>query len=133
MMRITIALLATICCCACDCQAAQEEAARSGAGVAGSVARRGSQRFARYVTASDLGAAAGPLIGWWLLDVTGIVTVGLAPIPAGQPLALTLRRDPAGALFYQADAGPLMAIEKPVSSSAAASGYWGQATRAGLV
>ena len=48
------------------------------AGIAGTVTRFGSSRFSRYVTAADLGSAAGPLLGWWLLDVTGVVTVGLA-------------------------------------------------------
>ena len=45
------------------------------------------------------------------LVLAHFVTVGLAPIPAGQRLAVALTRDAAGALFYQAGEGPLMAIE----------------------
>lgn len=48
------------------------------AGIAGTVTRFGSSRFSRYVTAADFGSAAGPLLGWWLLDMTGVVTIGLA-------------------------------------------------------
>jgi hypothetical protein len=39
--------------------------------VAGHASRYGSRAFAGYVTASDLGAAIGPLLGWWLIGVTG--------------------------------------------------------------
>ena len=46
------------------------------AGIAGSVARRGSKRFSRYVTMNDFGAATGPALGWWLMDVIGGPTVG---------------------------------------------------------
>ena len=38
------------------------------AGLAGSAGRLGSGVFARYVTAGDLGAATGPLLGWWIVD-----------------------------------------------------------------
>lgn len=38
------------------------------AGLAGSAGRLGSRAFARYVTAGDLGAATGPLLGWWMVD-----------------------------------------------------------------
>jgi hypothetical protein len=34
------------------------------AGVAGTASKLGSGAYARYVTASDLGAATGPLLGW---------------------------------------------------------------------
>jgi MFS family permease len=33
-------------------------------GIAANVSRRGSAAFARYVTANDVGSAAGPLIAW---------------------------------------------------------------------
>jgi MFS family permease len=38
------------------------------AGLAGRAGRLGSGAFARYVTAGDLGAATGPLLGWWIVD-----------------------------------------------------------------
>jgi len=47
------------------------------AGVASSVSGRGSAPYARFVTASDVGAAAGPLTGWIALDTLGYPAVGL--------------------------------------------------------
>jgi MFS-type transporter involved in bile tolerance (Atg22 family) len=41
------------------------------AGVAASASRIGSGAFARYVTASDFGAACGPLIGWLVVAWSG--------------------------------------------------------------
>ena len=46
------------------------------AGIAGTVARAGSQRFSRYVSMNDFGAATGPALGWWLMDVIGEPTIG---------------------------------------------------------
>ncbi|MDA1075374.1 MAG: hypothetical protein O3A63_11535 [Proteobacteria bacterium] len=48
------------------------------AGIGGAVGRRGSGSFARYVTASDLGAACGPLLGWLLVDYLESAAVGFA-------------------------------------------------------
>ncbi len=47
------------------------------AGVAASASRHGSAAYARYVTASDVGAAAGPLLGWIAVEAVGHATVGL--------------------------------------------------------
>ena len=47
------------------------------AGVAGSVSQLGSQSFSRYVTASDFGAALGPLLGWLVIDLVGDPTIAL--------------------------------------------------------
>jgi hypothetical protein len=41
------------------------------AGVAGTASRLGSGAYARYVTASDFGAAAGPLLGWIVVAALG--------------------------------------------------------------
>jgi len=49
-----------------------------GAGLVGSAAQRGSRSLASYVTAADLGAAAGPLLGWIALDVFDERRIGLA-------------------------------------------------------
>jgi len=38
------------------------------AGLAGTAGALGSGAFARYVTASDLGSATGPLLGWFVVD-----------------------------------------------------------------
>ena len=48
------------------------------AGIAGTVGKQGSAAFARYVTASDFGAACGPLLGWFALDLFSSATIGLA-------------------------------------------------------
>jgi len=47
-------------------------------GVAASVSRRGSAPYARYVTANDIGSAAGPLGAWIAVDLLGVASVGLA-------------------------------------------------------
>lgn len=47
------------------------------AGVAGTVARQGNGPYARYVTASDFGAAVGPIAGWVAVDALSLDTVGL--------------------------------------------------------
>jgi predicted MFS family arabinose efflux permease len=47
------------------------------AGIAGTVSRFGSRAYSRYVTAADIGAAAGPFVGWLALDVAGVPAVGL--------------------------------------------------------
>ena len=39
------------------------------AGVTGAVSQLGSGHFRYYITAMDFGAACGPLLGWWLMDV----------------------------------------------------------------
>lgn len=46
-------------------------------GIAGSASRFGSAFFSRYVTAADLGAACGPLLGWLALDYSSRETAGL--------------------------------------------------------
>ena len=50
------------------------------AGVAATASRMGSGAFARYVTASDLGSASGPLTGWlavaWLGDPAWSLAIG---------------------------------------------------------
>ncbi len=38
------------------------------AGVAATASKLGSGAYARYVTASDLGSASGPLLGWFIVD-----------------------------------------------------------------
>lgn len=43
----------------------------------GFAGRRGSRPLARYVTANDLGAASGPIIGWIALDLFERRTIGL--------------------------------------------------------
>jgi predicted MFS family arabinose efflux permease len=47
------------------------------AGIAATVSQHGSAAYARYVTASDVGAAAGPLLGWIAVDLFGYAAVGL--------------------------------------------------------
>jgi predicted MFS family arabinose efflux permease len=47
------------------------------AGIAGTVGKRGSGAFARYVTAADFGSAVGPVVGWVVLDWLDVTTVGL--------------------------------------------------------
>ncbi|MGH1490111.1 MAG: MFS transporter [Acidimicrobiales bacterium] len=49
-----------------------------GAGLLGFAGSQGSGVLARYVTAADLGAAAGPLVGWIALDLFDQRTLGLA-------------------------------------------------------
>ncbi len=47
------------------------------AALLGFTGRQGSRALARYVTANDLGAASGPIIGWVALDLFEQRTVGL--------------------------------------------------------
>jgi DHA1 family multidrug resistance protein-like MFS transporter len=47
------------------------------AGIAGYASRLGAAAFSRYVTAVDVGAAAGPLIAWIALDRIALPEVGL--------------------------------------------------------
>jgi predicted MFS family arabinose efflux permease len=47
------------------------------AAIAGQASQLGSARFARYVTAADTGAAAGPLLGWAALEQFDAPTIGL--------------------------------------------------------
>jgi predicted MFS family arabinose efflux permease len=47
------------------------------AGIVAQASQLGSARFARYVTAADIGAAAGPLFGWLALDALDAPTAGL--------------------------------------------------------
>ncbi|MEM6701695.1 MAG: MFS transporter [Acidobacteriota bacterium] len=49
------------------------------AGLAARASRLGSGAYARYVTASDLGSAAGPLVGWAIVGATSrpSVVIGL--------------------------------------------------------
>jgi MFS family permease len=47
------------------------------AGIVGTVSRFGSRAYSHYVTAADIGSAAGPFLGWLALDVVGLPTVGL--------------------------------------------------------
>lgn len=49
-----------------------------GAALTGFAGAQGSRALARYVTATDLGAASGPLIGWVALGVFDQRTLGLA-------------------------------------------------------
>ncbi|MCP3854711.1 MAG: MFS transporter [Actinomycetia bacterium] len=49
-----------------------------GAGLMGDSGRRGSRVLAHYVTANDLGAASGPLLGWIALAVFDERRLGLA-------------------------------------------------------
>jgi hypothetical protein len=49
-----------------------------GAGLIGFAGAQGSRALARYATATDLGAASGPLIGWIALGVFDQRTLGLA-------------------------------------------------------
>jgi MFS family permease len=48
------------------------------AAVAGMAATRGSEVYSRYVTAADVGAAAGPLLGWTAMEVVASPVLGLA-------------------------------------------------------
>ncbi len=65
------------------------------AGIVGQASQLGSARFARYVTAADIGAAAGPLFGWLALDAFNAPTVGLlmgaACFVLASPVAARLR------------------------------------------
>ena len=47
------------------------------AGIAGYASRLGAAAFSRYVTAVDVGAAAGPLIAWVALDRIPVAELGL--------------------------------------------------------
>lgn len=47
------------------------------AGITGYASRLGAAAFSRYVTAVDVGAAAGPLIAWAALDRFALAEVGL--------------------------------------------------------
>jgi len=47
------------------------------AGIAGYASRLGAAGFSRYVTAVDIGAAAGPLIAWVALDRFALAEIGL--------------------------------------------------------
>jgi len=49
-----------------------------GAGLIGDAGKRGSRVLANYVTANDLGAASGPLLGWAALGLFDERRVGLA-------------------------------------------------------
>ncbi len=49
-----------------------------GAGLVGFVGAQGSRTLSRYATATDLGAAAGPLIGWIALGLFDRRSLGLA-------------------------------------------------------
>lgn len=49
-----------------------------GAGLIGFAGAQGSRALARYATATDLGAASGPLIGWIALGLFDRRTIGLA-------------------------------------------------------
>lgn len=49
-----------------------------GAGLIGFAGRQGSKTLARYATASDLGSASGPVIGWIALGVFDERTIALA-------------------------------------------------------
>jgi predicted MFS family arabinose efflux permease len=68
------------------------------AGIVGQASQLGSARFARYVTASDIGAAAGPLFGWLALEQFDAPTIGLmlgaASFIAVAPVAARLRITP---------------------------------------
>ena len=48
-----------------------------GAALLGFTGRQGSRALARYVTASDMGAASGPMIGWVALGLFEQPTIGL--------------------------------------------------------
>ncbi|GIS70097.1 MAG: hypothetical protein CM1200mP9_09180 [Gammaproteobacteria bacterium] len=43
------------------------------AGVTGAVSQLGAGPFRHYITTMDFGAAVGPLLGWWLLDTSGLM------------------------------------------------------------
>lgn len=47
------------------------------AGIAGYASRLGAAGFSGYVTAVDIGAAAGPLIAWVALDRFALAEIGL--------------------------------------------------------
>jgi len=47
------------------------------AAIVGQASQLGSARFARYVTAADIGSAAGPLLGWAALEQFDAPTIGL--------------------------------------------------------
>ena len=46
-------------------------------GISASVSAHGSAAYARYVTAGDIGSAAGPLLGWIAVDLFGYAAIGL--------------------------------------------------------
>ena len=48
------------------------------AGVTGAVSQLGSGHFRYYITAMDFGAACGPLLGWWLMDVLKMEVAAIA-------------------------------------------------------
>ena len=48
------------------------------AGVTGAVSQLGAGPFRHYITTMDFGAAAGPLLGWWLLDTLGFDAAAIA-------------------------------------------------------
>ena len=48
------------------------------AGGTGAVSQLGSGPFRHYITTMDFGAAAGPLLGWWLLDTLGFDAAAIA-------------------------------------------------------
>tara|TARA_B100000678_G_scaffold68007_2_gene55828 strand:+ start:128 stop:1018 length:891 start_codon:yes stop_codon:yes gene_type:complete len=59
------------------------------AGVTGAVSQRGSRSFRDFITCMDFGAAAGPLLGWWLLGAFGFDAAGIA-LGGGMYLALAI-------------------------------------------
>lgn len=67
------------------------------AAIVGQASQLGSARFARYVTAADIGAAAGPLLGWMALERFDAPTIGLmfgaACFVMVAPVAARLRVD----------------------------------------
>ncbi len=62
-----------------------------GAALIGLAGAQGSRSLARYATATDLGAASGPLIGWIALGLFDRRTVGLAIGAAVYALASVVR------------------------------------------
>ena len=48
------------------------------AAVSGAAAQRGSEVYSRYVTAGDIGAATGPLLGWIAMELVDSPVLGLA-------------------------------------------------------
>lgn len=61
-----------------------------GAGLVGAAGRRSSRVLAHYVTATDLGAAAGPLVGWMALDLfdESRVGLGIGAAEIGEPVGV---------------------------------------------
>jgi len=64
-----------------------------GAALVGFAGRQGSRALARYATASDLGAATGPLIGWIALGLfeTRSLGLGIGAVIYGLAAALAFR------------------------------------------